>query len=124
MKTSLTILLGLLLIGCASSIITNLTPTTMPRNASGRYLIEMEMDTSQQTLRADSVSPEIIVGTEKYPMKRTLKTKNRWEGLVPIPTSTNSIIYVFKVNYLYNRFGKAGQGSLLSDEYKLTLLEK
>ncbi len=117
-------LLAIALVGCASSIITNLTPSTMPRNATGLYPIEMEMDTSQQTLRLDSVTPMVVIGFDTYPMKQTLKTLNRWEAMVPISSKTNSIAYYFKVNYLYNRFGKAGQGSKLSQEYTLTLIEK
>ncbi len=117
-------LLAIALVGCASSIITNLTPSTMPRNATGLYPIEMEMDTSQQTLRLDSVTPMVVVGFDTYPMKQTLKTLNRWEAMVPISSKTNSIVYSFKVNYLYNRFGKPGQGSKLSQEYTLTLIEK
>jgi len=124
MKFVLASLLGLLLIGCASTTITNLTPTTLLRNANGLYPVEMQMDTSQQTLRTDSVTPMVIVGEESYAMKQTLKTHNRWEALVPIPANVNSLTYKFKVNYLYNRFGKPGAGSKLSDEYHLSIVEK
>jgi hypothetical protein len=116
--------LGFLLTGCATSTITNLTPSSMPRNATGFYPVEMELDTSQQTLRMDSILPMVVVGADKYAMKPVLKMDNRWEASIPIPASANSVNYFFKVDYLYNRFGKAGEASKLSGEYKLSLTEK
>jgi hypothetical protein len=44
---------------------------------------------------------------------------NRWETYVPVTADKDSILYHFKVNYMYNRFGKPGEGSILSPEYKL-----
>ena len=52
LKIKTVLLLGmltLLVAGCASSLITNLTPSAMPRNASGQYLVELKLDSSQQT---------------------------------------------------------------------------
>ena len=114
-------LLALLLISCATSLITNLTPSTLPRNPSGQYLVEMKLDTTQQTLRPDSVTPHVHVGFDAYPMRPTLKMTNRWEALVPVAADKDSIIYHFKVDYEYNRFGQPGKGSRLSPEYKLTI---
>jgi hypothetical protein len=113
--------LVLLLVSCASSLITNLTPSTLPRNPSGQYLIEMKMDTSQQTLRPQSITPFVLVGFESYPMRPTLKMTNRWEALVPVPADKDAVLYHFKVDYDYNRFGKPGKESKLSSEYKLSI---
>lgn len=122
MKTVLPLsVLTLLLMSCATSLITNLTPSTMPRNPSGQYLVEMKLDTTQQTLRPQSVSPYVLVGFDSYPMRPTLKMTNRWEALVPVAADKDFIIYHFKVDYEYNRFGKPGKGSKLSPEYKLTI---
>jgi len=118
------LLLAGLLAGCADVTLTNLTPTQEPRNPNGQYLIEMKMDTTQQTLRPESVRPYVVVGFDSYPMKHQLKMVNRWEALVPIPPGTNVINYHFKVEYDYNKFGKAGQDSLRSSQYKLEVLDK
>src|SRR5205823_5150583 len=118
------LLLAGLLAGCADVTLTNLTPTQEPRNPNGQYLIEMKMDTTQQTLRPESVRPYVVVGFDSYPMKHQLKMINRWEALVPIPPGTNVINYHFKVEYDYNKFGKAGQDSLRSSQYKLEVLDK
>ena len=114
-------MLTLLLASCTTSLITNLTPSTLPRNPSGQYLVEMKLDSSQQTLRPESIKAFVLVGFESYPMRATLKMTNRWEALVPIPADKDSIIYHFKVDYEYNKFGKPGQGSRLSPECKLTI---
>ena len=115
-------LLTILIASCASKVLTNLTPTQLPRNPNGQYLVEMKLDSTQQTLRSDSVSPKVVSGFNTYPMRPTLKMANRWEALVPIPADQEAFIYHFKVDYEYNKFGnKPSQGSLTSDQYKLTI---
>lgn len=116
-------LLSALLAGCADVTLTNLTPTQQPRNPNGQYLVEMKLDSTQQTLRSESIKPSVVVGFDAYPMRPQLKMTNRWEALVPIPTGTNVINYHFKVDYDYNKFGKPGQESLRSTQFKLTVME-
>lgn len=111
-------LLGLLAVSCATSVITNLTPSSLPRNPTGQYLVEMKLDTRQQTLREDSVTPYVVVGFNEYKMRPTMKMNNRWETYVP--AEKESLVYFFKVDYEYNRFGKPGPGSMRSPDYKLT----
>ena len=123
-RFSLWLLPALLLASCATSTITNLTPTQQPRNPNGQYLIEAKLDSTQQTLRPDTVSPHVVVGFDSYPMRPQLKMANRWEALVPIPPGTNVINYHFKVDYEYNKFGKPGHDSMRSSQYKLAILDK
>ena len=115
-------LLTILLAGCAGKVITNLTPTQLPRNPSGQYLVEMKLDSKQQSLRPESITPKVVSGFNTYPMRPTLKMVNRWEALVPVPANEDAFLYHFKVDYEYNKFGsKPGQGSLTSEQYKLTI---
>lgn len=82
----------------------------------------MKLDSSQQTLRHGSVSPLVVAGFQTYKMRPTLKMTNRWEALVPVPSDRDNLLYKFKVDYEYNKFGsKPGQGSIMSDEYTLTI---
>ena len=113
----------LLLSGCGSITMTNLTPSTLPRNPDGNYPIEMVVDSNQQSLRLDSLQPFVVVGWDFYPMVQTLNMQNRWETLVPVPADKNLIHYRFKLDYEYNDFGKRGQGSQMSTEYKLSIKE-
>ena len=53
-------LLPVLLASCVHSSITNLTSTHQPRNAAGLYPVEYEWDTSQQTIRPDTITPYAV----------------------------------------------------------------
>ena len=110
--------LPLLLLGCVTSV-TNLTATGQPRNSNNLYLVEYQWDTTQQTVKPDSIKPYVVVGFDTYEMRPTLKMTNRWEALVPVPPDKNVITYWFKVDYEYARFGKPGKDSKRSEEYKL-----
>jgi hypothetical protein len=115
-------LLSLLVASCATKVITNLTPSQLPRDPSGQYLVEMKLDSKQQSLRPDSITPKVVSGFNTYPMRPTLRMTNRWEALVPVPANQDAFLYHFKVDYEYNKFGnKPGQGSLTSEQYKLTI---
>ena len=113
----------LLAAGCASTI-TNLTPSHQPRNASGMYPIEAAWDTRQQSVRAHTIKPYVLVDFESYPMRPTLGISNRWETVVPVPADQKSINYHFKFDYEYNAMGKPEKGSKLSPGYKLDILDK
>jgi hypothetical protein len=123
-KSFALVLLAALLAGCTGVTLTNLTPTQQPRNATGQYLIEMKLDSDQQTLRPESIRPNVVVGADLYPMRLQLKMTNRWEVLVPIPSGTNVINYHFKVDYDFNKFGKPGSDSMRSYQYKLEIIDK
>jgi hypothetical protein len=115
------VLLAIFLAGCATTNITNLTPTQYPRNPSGQYLVEMQIDSDQQTLRPDSIKPWVVVGDQKYPMAQTRKTMNRWEAMIPVGADKSGIAFHYKVDYLYNKFGKPGKGSLRSPDFPLVI---
>ena len=114
--------LPLLLAGCTATF-TNLTPKQQLRNANGLYPVEVAFNSRQQSLRWDSIHPQIIVGSEVYPMKPTLVISNRWEGLVPVPAGVNAVKYRYKFDFLQNEFGPAGQNSASSQNYVLRILE-
>jgi len=107
-----------LLLGCATTL-TNLTATSQPRNPKGLYLIEYAWDTTEQTIKPDTIKPYVVVGFDTYEMTQTLKMTNRWEALVPAGPDKDVIVYKFKVDYEYARFGKPGKASKSSEEYKL-----
>jgi hypothetical protein len=87
------------------------------------YPVEVAMESRQQTLRWDTIHPQIIVGNEVYPMRPTNLMTNRWEGLVPVPAGTDLVHYRYKFDFSYNAMGKAKPDSALSPEYTLRILE-
>ncbi len=116
-------LLPLLLAGCTSTF-TNLTPQQQPRNPNNLYPVEVALASRQQSLRWTSIRPQIVVGTEYYPMRVTPLMTNRWEGLVPVPPGKDSVTYRYKFDFDYNALGKPKSDSALSPEYTLRVSEK
>ena len=70
----------LLLAGCTSTF-TNLTPLVQSRNANNLYPVEVAMTSRQETLRWDTIKPQVMVGNDAYPMRPTMLMTNRWGGL-------------------------------------------
>jgi hypothetical protein len=113
----------LLLAGCTATF-TNLTPQQQPRNNNNLYPVEVALSTRQQSLRWDSIKPQIVVGKETYPMRPTLLMTNRWEGLVPVPPGANLVHYHYRFDFDYNSLGKPKSDSASSPEYMLRVVEE
>jgi hypothetical protein len=112
----------LLLAGCTSTF-TNLTPLHQTRNSNNLYPVEVAMESRQQSLRWDTIHPQIIVGDQVYPMRPTNLMTNRWEGVVPVPAGTDLVHYRYKFDFNYNAMGGPKPDSALSPEYTLRILE-
>ena len=114
----------LLFVGGCTTLFTNLTPQHQERNPNHLYPVEVALESRQQTLRWESIQPQIVVGTEFYPMRPTLLMSNRWEGLVPVPAGTNLIHYRYKFDFKYNAMGNPKSDSALSPDYTLRIEDK
>ncbi len=123
-KKLLPVLLApLLLAGCKATL-TNLTPQTRLRNPDNLYQVELALASSQQTLRWDSIKPQVVVGNNFYPMRPTRLMTNRWESLIPVPPSVSTVQYRYKVDFNYNAMGAPRSDSALSSEYTLKIIDK
>ena len=118
------LLASILLAGCATTTLTNLTPRQLPRNANGIYTFEVLLDTRQQTLRQETLKPYVLIGFNAYPMDPSLMMKNRWEALIPIAADKKFVSYRYKFDYNYDRFGPRGNSSKLSQQYQVDIMEK
>lgn len=116
-------MVALALCGCRTTI-TNLTPSHQPRNPNNLYPFEVALETSQKSIRKDSVTPSVIIGTESYAMQRAPVLSNRWEALVPIPGNTNFVYYQYKFDYQYDRMPQPGKSSRRSPAYQLEIVDK
>ncbi len=116
------LLLPLLLGGCAATL-TNLTPQAQSRNPENLYPVEVALNTRQQTLRWDSIKPQIMVGNQVIPMRSTALMTNRWEGLIPVPPGTNIIHYRYKFDFQHNAMGGPRSDSAMSEVYTLRIVE-
>ena len=115
---------ALVLSGCVTSRITNLTPTRQPRNPSGVYPVEFVWDSNQQSLIDGSLKPVVMIGFEQYPMRPVLNIANRFETVIPVPLDKNFTVYHFKVDYLYRGYGSPRPDSKLSPSYRLDIVDK
>ena len=110
------------LTGCAPTL-TNLTPTSHVRNASGIYNFEVMWSSRDATIRKDSMRPFVVVGTEKYPMKPSPMLPNRWEAAVPLSPTKEFINYRYKFDFLQNSIGEPQGNSRLSAPYQLRVTD-
>lgn len=117
------LVLPLLMAGCTTTI-TNLTPAQQKRNATGLYPVEVNLDTRRQAMMEETIKPAVIVGFDAYPMRPTAILSNRWETLVPVPADKDAISYRFKFEYLLRRIPQPRTESLMSQEYKLQIVDK
>jgi hypothetical protein len=124
LKKILAVLPLLLLTGCATTF-TRLTPLEQPRNPNNLYPVEVAFNSSQQSLRWQSIQPYVLVNGQLYPMRQVPMMQNRWDGFVPVPPGTNSVNYRIKFDYLCNTFGETPKpNSAFSPVYKLTIIDQ
>ena len=122
LKKFLPFVLLALLMGCNATF-TNLTPRQRVRSTNNLYMVEFALASRQQTLRWESIRPQIVVGNEYYQMQPVRLMTNRWEGLVPVPPSANALRYRYKAEFQYNALGPPRTDSLISPEYTLRIVE-
>ena len=120
----LALMLATFVSGCATSSVTNLSTTRQPRNATGMYPIEFVWDSNQTSIIPESIKPYVVIGYDSYPMRPSLKIKDRWETVIPVAANKNSVIYHFKVDYEYKAIGKPQKSSKLTPSYKLEIADK
>src|SRR6267154_2650376 len=104
-RLSSVLLLALLMAGCTTTTITNLTPQEEFRNPNGLYPVDAALASQQQTLRWNSIRPQVFVKTEFYPIPPTPLITNRWKTFTPVPPDRNVIYYRLKFEFDYNDFG-------------------
>ncbi len=113
---------AVLLSGCQATF-TNLSPREQPRSTNNLYTVEVAFTSRQQTLRWDSIKPQVMVGNNFYPLRPTSLMTNRFEGLIPVGPGTNLIHYRYKFDYRYNAMGPAGSDSATSPDFILQILD-
>lgn len=126
LKKFLLFLPVLLLAGCATTAtFTRMTPSEQLRNAENLYPVEIAFTSPQQSLRWDTLKPSVLVDGQVLPLRPVAVVKNRWEGLIPVPATKNSVTYRFKFDYLYNSFGADPQpDSAWSPSYTLKIIDQ
>ena len=112
------LVMSVLLTGCTS--ITNLTPSSCPRDSSGTYRVEAEWYTRRQVARPDSFKPLVVVnGFDTYPMRPVPLVNDRWEAYIPVPADQDMVLYHYKFDFLDTAIGHPRANSMMSRDYEL-----
>ncbi len=114
------VLLPLVLAGCTSTF-TNLTPLQQPRNPNNLYPVEVAFNSRQQSLRWETINPQVVVGNDFYPMRQTPLMQNRWEALLPAPANATVLHYRYKFDFEYNAIGPRKADSASSPVYTMKI---
>jgi hypothetical protein len=116
----------LLAAGCSTTAtFTHMTPSVQPRNANNLYPVEVAFTSPQQSLRWETLRPCVVVNGQTLPLRPVPLVKNRWDGLIPVPPTQNTVTYRFKFDYLYNSFGSDPQpDSAWSPTYTLKIVDQ
>ncbi len=90
---------ALLLGGCATMGLTNLTPSSLPENPSGIYTFTLRVTPKSTTVITDTIAPHIVVGAESHDMVKSDSVPGIYEFDYKLPSGQDSIGYYFLVNY-------------------------
>lgn len=114
-------LLALFGTGCATSSITNLTPSDFPRSGSGFYRVEAAWRSNQRSIREETLEPAVIIGMMRYPMQPVPYTERRWETMIPVEPEQEVVYYRFQFDFIQNAIPKGRPNSKRSPEYQLNI---
>jgi hypothetical protein len=113
----------LLLAGCDSENICNMTPNVMPQNQSNIYTITMAVRGMDGGVSQKSIKPYVVVNGEKHEMEKHPDGNNvfvydcRFCGVGLIP-------YYFEVVYGINRHGNTREKTAKSNLFNTTVTDK
>ena len=96
----LTMSAGLLLLaGCDTVTLTNLTPPSMPENPSQIYTFSLRVSPRTNTVPASSIAPKIIVDGKSFDMSKSPLGQGVYEFEYQLPAGRDEIAYYYLVNY-------------------------
>ena len=98
-------LAALALAGCASSTVTNMTPSALSANPSQTYTITARVKPSASNVITDSETVKIIIGGQAYKMTQTPNIDGLYEFDYKAPAGVSAIAYYFLVEYNVSNSG-------------------
>jgi hypothetical protein len=90
---------ALLLGGCATMGLTNLTPSSLPENPSGIYTFTLRVTPKSTTVITDTIAPHIVVGAVSHDMVKSESVPGISEFDYKLPPGQDSIGYYYLVSY-------------------------
>jgi hypothetical protein len=107
MPVMLAALAALVLGGCASVGLTNLTPSSLPGNPSGIYTFTLRVTPKTSTVLADTITPHVVVAAEVHDMRESATIPGIYEFDYHLPPGQTSLTYYYLVD-----FKSSGNGNI------------
>ncbi len=114
----------MLLCGCATMSLTNLTPSSLPENPSGIYTFTLRVTPKSTTVVPDSIVPHVVVGAASHDMKKSDSVPGIYEFDYKLPTGQDSIGYYFLVNYSTEGNGMAAPREAYTEVAKASIVRR
>ena len=114
--------LVLLVSGCVTTRIVNLTPYQVSRTPDGLYLFEARWKSNLRTIIPGSMKAYVVIGTNFFAMHRVPGTTDRWEATVPLSPTNRFVHYWYKFTYLYKAIPEPKPDSTCTPTYTLEIL--
>lgn len=89
----------LVLPGCQSITLTNLTPPAIDENPSQIYTFTLRVTPHTNTILESSIAPHIVVDGKSYALRKSALGEGLWEFEYQLPADREQIPYYFLVNY-------------------------
>lgn len=102
-----------LLTGCETTAVMNLTPPTLPQNPSHIYTITASFVPRQRSIIPASIQPRIIIDGQSFNMTRSAAAPNVWEFDYQLPPGRTTASYYFICEFEV----QSGSGTAPRDVY-------
>jgi hypothetical protein len=99
LPASVAVLALVLLGGCATMGLSNLTPSSLPENPSGIYTFTLRTTPKSVDVVPESITPRIVVGGQSHDMVKDPSIPGLYEFDYKVPPGNSSLGYYFVVNY-------------------------
>jgi len=91
--------LSLILVGCQSPAITNLTPQSLPENPSQIYTISARITPRDSGFVQGTLLPTLVIEGQSLVLKKSTLGQDLYEIDYQVPAGRSEIAYYFQINY-------------------------
>lgn len=85
--------------GCATLTLTNLTPPALDENPSEIYTFTLRVTPHTNTILASSIAPKIVIDGKSFDLRKSSLGDGLWEFDYQLPPGREQIPYYFLVDY-------------------------
>jgi hypothetical protein len=91
--------LSLILVGCQTPAIVNLTPLSLPENPSQIYTISARITPRDSGYIEGTLIPTLVIDGQSIVLKKSALVQNAYEVDYQVPAGHSEIAYYFQINY-------------------------